>query len=77
MEGVQVCDFKPANKILYNKHPRRKNNDLVAAMYAMYLRGPKRRPMSLAEIARIYRKTRQAVYDVFRSRGSSVPTFSG
>jgi hypothetical protein len=28
-------DFKPANKIRYNKHPKRRNNDLVAAMYAM------------------------------------------
>jgi hypothetical protein len=57
-------DFKPVKKILYNKHPRRKNNEVVAAMYSMYESGK-----PLAKIARVYRKTRQAVYDVFRSRG--------
>lgn len=52
------------NKTLFNKHKRRKNNDVVAAMYAMYQTGK-----SLADIAGVYRKTRQAVYDVFRTRG--------
>lgn len=47
-----------------NKHPRRKNNWLVNTMYELYLDG-----RSLAEIAAMYHKTRQAVYDVFRSRG--------
>jgi|GEM_PF-3505190 len=60
---------KVANKIRYNKHPRRKNNDLVAAMYAMYRRGPDGKPKSLAEVGNMYRKTRQAIYDVFRTRG--------
>lgn len=55
---------KPANKIRFNKHPRRKNNDLVAAMYAMYESGK-----SLAVIGKVYKKTRQAVYDVFKTRG--------
>jgi hypothetical protein len=47
-----------------NKHPRRKNNVQVNVMYELYLAG-----RSLAEIAAMYHKTRQAVYDVFRSRG--------
>jgi len=55
---------KAANKIQYNKHKKRKNNDLVAAMYAMYQGG-----VSLEKIAGVYKKTRQSVYDVFRSRG--------
>lgn len=53
-----------ANKIKYNKHIKRKNNDIVAAMYAMYRTGK-----SLDAIGKVYRKTRQAIYDVFRSRG--------
>jgi len=57
------------NRLRFNKHPLRKNNDIVAAMYAMYLRGPDAKPCSLAQIARYYHKTRQAIYDVFRSRG--------
>lgn len=52
------------NKIKYNKHPKRKNNDLVAGMYAMYETGK-----SLADIGRVYNRSRQAVYDVFKSRG--------
>lgn len=52
------------NPIRFNKHPKRKNNDLVAAMYAMYQMGK-----SLEKIAVIYGRTRQAVYDVFRTRG--------
>lgn len=55
---------KAVNKIRINKHPKRKNNDLVAAMYAMYQTGK-----SLEEIGNIYGKSRQAVYDVFRTRG--------
>jgi hypothetical protein len=62
-------DSKPANKIRYNKHPRRRNNDVVAAMYAMYRKGPDGTPTSLQKIGKVYGKTRQAVYDVFRSRG--------
>ncbi len=52
------------NEIRYNQHPRRKNNHIVAAMYAMYQTGK-----SLDEVARRYRRTRQAVYDIFRTRG--------
>lgn len=52
------------NRVLKNKHPKRKNNEVVAAMYAMYQSG-----RSLADIAKTYRKTRQAIYDIFRSRG--------
>lgn len=65
-----IEDFeKSANKIKFNRHRHRKNNDLVAAMYAMYLRGPDGKPCSLEKIAKIYKRTRQAVYDTFRSRG--------
>lgn len=55
---------REVNKVKYNKHKKRKNNFVVAAMYAMYQNGS-----SLEEIAKTYRKTRQAVYDVFRTRG--------
>lgn len=62
-------EFRPANEIRYNKHRNRKNNDLVAAMYAMYCCGPEGRPYTLEEVGKIYRRSRQAVYDVFKSRG--------
>ncbi len=63
-------DFKPVNTIRYNKHPRRKNNEIIAAMYAMYSTpGEDGRPRSIEAVAKVYRKTRQAVYDMFRSRG--------
>lgn len=55
---------KLANELRFNKHRKRKNNDKVAAMYAMYQTGK-----SLEKIGRIYRKTRQTVYDVFKTRG--------
>lgn len=47
-----------------NGHPLRRNNYEVAEMYDCYRDG-----MSLATVARLYGRTRQAVYDVFRSRG--------
>ncbi len=55
---------KLVNEIRYNKHILRKNHEQVAAMYAMYLTGK-----SLAQVGESYRRTRQAVYDVFRTRG--------
>lgn len=42
---------------------------MVAAMYAMY-----QLPMSLERVGAAYRRTRQAVYDVFRSRGYKLRT---
>lgn len=57
-------DDRLPNKVRLNRHRKRKNNDLVAAMYAMYKTG-----RSLDQIASVYGKTRQAVYDVFRTRG--------
>ncbi len=60
---------KPVNEIRFNKHRRRKNNDIVAAMYAMYLQGPDGKLKSLAEVGKTYKKTRQAIYDVFKTRG--------
>lgn len=66
----EVEEERVANKIKVNRHPKRRNNDLVAAMYAMYRsRNEEGRLNSMADIARVYRKTRQAVYDLFRSRG--------
>lgn len=55
---------KAVNKVLYNKHRRRKNNDIVAAMYAMYCV-----PHSLEYIGKIYNRSRQTIYDLFKSRG--------
>lgn len=51
------------NEIRFNKHLKRKNNDLVAAMYAMYKTGK-----SLKDIGIVYGRTRQCIYDVFRTR---------
>ena len=51
-------------KVKYNLHPKRKNNLIVAAMYDAYQGG-----MSLDAIGKLYGKTRQAIYDTFRSRG--------
>lgn len=57
-------DEETGNELRFNKHPRRKNNLMVAAMYAMYQTGA-----SLEMIAFRYKKTRQAVYDQFKTRG--------
>jgi hypothetical protein len=51
-------------RVKVNKHPLRNNNAIVNVMYELYLDG-----RSLEQIAKMYGKTRQAVYDVFRSRG--------
>lgn len=51
-------------KIRFNGHPLRQNNYKVAEMYDAYQDG-----MSLERVAKLYGVTRQAVYDVFRSRG--------
>lgn len=61
--------FSVDNKVLKNKHPLRKNNEVVAAMYAMYQTGK-----SLSQVAKIYHKSRQAVYGVFQSRGYELRT---
>lgn len=50
--------------IRYNQHPKRKNNFKVGEMYDCYKDG-----MSLSTIAKLYSVSRQAVYDVFKSRG--------
>lgn len=57
------------NVVRYNKHLKRKNNDIVAAMYVMYINGNEDGPVSIAGVAKIYKRSRQAVWDVFRSRG--------
>lgn len=54
---------KAANPVRYNLHPKRRNNDRVAAMYALYETG-----VSLKKVATVYGVTRQAAYDVFRTR---------
>lgn len=46
------------------RQANRKCNDIVQAMYAMYLTGK-----SIAAVAKVYKKTRQAVFDQFRVRG--------
>lgn len=63
MQQIDKYD-EPVNRVLYNKHRRRKNHDLVAAMYAMYCV-----PRSLEQVGNVYHKSRQAVYDLFKSRG--------
>jgi hypothetical protein len=59
-----ATDEESGLKVRYNRHPKRQNNIVVAAMYSAYQSG-----MSLEEIGNLYRKSRQAVYDLFRSRG--------
>lgn len=51
-------------EIRYNRHPKRSNNFKVGEMYDCYKDG-----MSLASIAKLYKCTRQCVYDIFRARG--------
>lgn len=60
---------RAANVVRINKHILRKNHDLVAAMYAMYETGK-----SLEAIGKVYGRSRQAVYDVFRTRGYPLRT---
>lgn len=62
-----MFDERPANN--FETRPefrqiRRKCNDIVQAMYAMYLTGK-----SIAQVAEVYRKTRQAVFGQFQARG--------
>ncbi len=62
---------KAANKVLHTKHKSNMNDDLVGAMHAMYTTpdpdtGNLR---SLNHIAKVYRKTRQSVYGLFKTRG--------
>lgn len=57
-------------KVLTNKHPLRKNNTIVAAMYDAYLHGGEGgKGLSIAGVAALYRRTRQSVFSVFRTRG--------
>lgn len=60
-----IEDYKLANKNItrFNKHLKRGNNDLVAAMYAMYCTGK-----SMRYIAKEYNRTHQSIYHVFNSR---------
>lgn len=51
-------------EIRLNHHRRRKNHLLVAAMYAMYQTGK-----SLEQVAEKYDRTRQSIYELFRTRG--------
>ena len=62
---------KPANKVLYNKQPGRKNHEIVGAMYAMYSTPDPDtgKIRSLEHVAKVYRKSRQAVFDLFKNRG--------
>lgn len=62
---IKLCFVKDdvGNEIRFNKHPKRKNNQIVASMYAMYQDGK-----SLEEIGKVYNKSRQSIYDLFKSR---------
>lgn len=62
---------KPANEVLHTKHRFNKNDDLVGAMYAMYCTPDPDtgKIRSLSHVARVYRKGRQTVYDLFKTRG--------
>lgn len=55
---------RAANAVRFNKHKLRKNNNLVAAMYALYLSGK-----SLEQVGEVYKRTRQSIYSLFQSRG--------
>lgn len=55
---------RSVNKVLYNKQKWRKNNEVVAAMYAMYCV-----PHSLDYIGKVYNKSRQAIFSLFKTRG--------
>lgn len=57
-------DFITGFEIRLNKHPNRKNNLKIGAMYDLYKNG-----YSLQKIGSLYRISRQAVYDLFKSRG--------
>lgn len=59
-----MSDVEYKYEIRHNRHPLRKNNFKVGEMYDCYKDG-----MSLATIAKLYGVSRQAVYDVFRTRG--------
>lgn len=52
------------NPIRYNRQKNRRNNDLIAAMYALYQTGK-----TLQQVGKVYGTTRQSVFSVFRSRG--------
>jgi len=56
-------------QVRYNRHPKRQNNFKVAEMYDCYKDG-----MSLATIGKLYGCTRQAVYDIFNTRGYPLRT---
>lgn len=67
---IQISE-KPANEIRYKNNRFNPNDDLIAAMYAMYTTpdpdtGQQR---SLQHIARVYKRHRQYIYTVFKERG--------
>jgi len=62
-------DFITGYEIRFNKHPNRKNNLKISAMYDLYKNG-----YSLQKIGKLYRISRQAVYDLFKSRGYELRT---
>jgi hypothetical protein len=64
-----VHDEHTGLEVRYNMHPRRKNALKVAAMYEAYKTG-----LSLEAVGETYGVTRQAVHDVFRTRGYPLRT---
>lgn len=63
---IKRIDIDPARgyQIRYNQHPKRKNNFKVGEMYDCYKDG-----MSLETIGKLYKVSRQSVYDIFKTRG--------
>lgn len=62
-------DFITGFEIRLNKHPNRKNNLKIGAMYELYKNG-----YSLQKIGSLYRISRQAIYELFSSRGYKLRT---
>lgn len=65
---INKRDRELPNEIRFNRHRKRKNNDIVAAMYAMYESGK-----SCSQIGDVYGGiSKQSVTSVFRTRGYSL-----
>jgi len=56
---------RPVNTdVRFNKHPKRKNNEQTAAMYAAYASGK-----SVCQVAKLYRMDASAIRQRFKNRG--------
>lgn len=58
------------NEVRFTKtHRNSQIDDLVSAMYSMYVNGLEGEKCDLRCVAQVYRRTRQGVYSLFKSRG--------